>query len=271
MSSRYRLPDPSLTWAIPLAAVYILADVEQGPGGGMARKAYRCPAGVPTLAWGETDGVRMGDTCTDEQGDRWLCEAVEERARQVAEACKVDPSPNELGAMVLLQYNIGHGAFLKSSVLRAHNAGNKLAASRAFGLWNKARNPATGQLEVLRGLTARRAREAALYLEPEDGSIRSPQAVETESKLSASPIAQGGTATVAVGTLTAVTQIAPALEHTSGTLETVKTGVGTLKSLVADVSDFIGFPPGVIAAVVLIAIGLWIISQRSKQRSEGWA
>ena len=101
--------------------------------------------------------------------------------------------------------------------------------------------------------------------------MRTPQAVETESKLSASPIAQGGTATVAIGTLTAVTQITPALENASGTLDVAKKAVGSVKGFVGEISDFIGFPPGVIAAVVLIAVGLWIISQRSKQRSEGWA
>jgi hypothetical protein len=63
--------------------------------------------------------------------------------------------------------------------LRKHNEGDYDAAARAFGLWNKAKNPATGQLQVLRGLTARRAAESALYLKMPDNNSRSALATWT--------------------------------------------------------------------------------------------
>ena len=62
-----RLPDPSLPWPIAMAAVAEIAESE-----GWSNVAYRCPAGIWSIAWGETDGVRPGDVCTEEQGDRWL-------------------------------------------------------------------------------------------------------------------------------------------------------------------------------------------------------
>ena len=45
--------------------------------------AYRpTPNDVPTIGWGHTDGVKMGDTCTQEQADDWLPEDV--RAAELA-------------------------------------------------------------------------------------------------------------------------------------------------------------------------------------------
>lgn len=186
-----RYPDATLPWPIPYAGVQLLAEYEQGPTGGCALAAYRCPAGVWTIGWGETDGVRPGDVCTPEQADRWLVEDLGERAAAVRGHCTREPSPHELAALVSLAYNIGLAGLRRSTAMRAHNAGQHEAAARAFGLWNKAR--VGGQLVELPGLTARRAREAALYLTPDaDAQPRMPQAVEAESSLARSPIAQAG-------------------------------------------------------------------------------
>lgn len=255
------LPDPNLPWPIAMVAVAEIAHSE-----GLRLKAYRCPAGVWTIGWGETDGVRPGDTCTKEQADRWLCDDITDRAKAVRRMCAVEPSENELGAMVSLAYNIGLEGLRKSTAMRQHNAGNRQAAARSFGLWNKARNPRTGQLEVLDGLTARRAREAALYLTPDDAADLGtmPQAVEAESSLARSPISAGGATAVGLGGVTAVTQVADQVQEASGVLATVK-------GAALQVADFVGIPPGVLLALGLIAIGFLVMQQRSKQRREGWA
>lgn len=275
---RFPLPDADLPWPIPMAAVAILAECEQGPDGGFAPVAYRCPAGVWTYAWGETDGVRPGDRCTKEQADKWLLEDLEERVRAIRDLCTVEPSPNELGALVLLAYNIGVPAFSKSTVLRQHNAGNRQAAARAFSLWNKARNPRTGELEVLNGLTSRRSREAALYLTPETGLERMPQAVAAESSLRSSPIAQGSVVTMAAGVITAGTEVAPALEQVgsaasglTAALDPIRGALGAIRGAVGSVADFLGLPPGALLALVLVGVGWWVLQQRRRQRSEGWA
>lgn len=256
-----QLPDPNLPWPIAMAAVAEIALSE-----GLRLKAYRCPAGVWTIGWGETEGVRPGDTCTKEQADRWLLEDVTDRAKAVRRMCAVEPSENELGALVSLAYNIGLEGLRRSTVLRQHNAGNRQAAARAFGLWNKARSPRTGQLEVLDGLTARRAREAALYLTPDDPADAGamPQAVEAESSLAKSPINAGGAAAVGLGGVTAITQVADQAQQASGAL-------ATIKGAALQVADFVGVPPGVLLAVGLIAVGWLVISNRVRQRREGWA
>lgn len=254
------LPSVSLPWPIPLVAVAEIAESEQGPKGGVALSAYRCPAGVWTIGWGETDGVRPGDTCTKEEADRWLCEDLTERTRAVRELCTIDPSPNELGAMVSLAYNIGVGAFAKSTVLRAHNAGSTQAAARAFGLWNMARNPRTKTLEELPGLTARRAREAALYLQPEPGHapMPMPQAVEAESKPSASQINRSGVAALATG---AISLVAEATEGLAGPM-------GRVRSLVVDT---LGVPSHLVLPIVLVVVGIAVLYYRQSQRKGGWA
>lgn len=266
----YPLPDPSLPWPIVMPAVALVADKEQGPKGGVALEAYRCPAGIWTYAWGETDGVRPGDTCTKEQADQWLLEDLTERTRRVRAACTIEPSPNELGALVCFAYNVGFGdpkkgvpGFLTSTVLKQHNAGNKQAAARAFSLWNKATDPDTGQKVELRGLTIRRAQESALYLTPEPGEApeRMPQAVEAESSPVRGPM--GKAAAVIVG--------APVVEMASQASE----GFAVLKPAVTAAREFVastlGVPTQWVVPVLLVIAGVLVLRWRLKQRSEGWA
>ena len=67
-------------------------------------------------------------------------------------------SSNEFGACLCLSYNIGLGAFAKSTVLREINAGNKGKAAEAFKMWNKAGG------KVVKGLVNRRSAEANLFI-----------------------------------------------------------------------------------------------------------
>lgn len=255
------LPDPNLPWPIILEGVYLVSLSED-----LRLKAYRCWAGKWSCGWGETDGVTPTTVWTKEYADQRFCDSLTERAHQVLAACTTEPTAHELAAMVSLQYNIGHAAFLRSTVLRQHNAGNRQAAARAFGLWNKARNPRTGQLEVLDSLTARRQREAAMYLTPDDDERPEPmpQAVEGESNLTRSPINAGGAAAIGMGGVTALTQVADQAQQASGALATVKAAVHQL-------ADFIGLPPGLLLAAGLVAVGWLVISNRARQRREGWA
>ena len=248
------LPDPSLLWPIPMAAVALIAEAE-----GLRLAAYRCPAGVATIGWGETDGVRMGDVCTKEQADRGLCEDLTDRTKAVRAMCTVDPSGNELGALVSLAYNIGVEALRKSTALRLHNAGDHQGASRAICLWDKAR--VNGALTVLPGLTARRAREQALYLTPDQpGSEPVPQAVEAESSVAASPIAQSGAVTAAAG-------VAAALAEARDALGPLGQGIAAAKEFAATA---LGIPPQWVLPAVMIAAGIIVVRWRLKQRAGGW-
>jgi lysozyme len=147
---------------------------------GLRLEAYRCPAGIWTIGYGHTDGVAKGDKITRAQADAYLASDLQSFAAAVRNACKVKPNPNQLAAMASLAFNIGTGAFQKSTVLKRHNAGDTAAASRAFGMWNKA--TVDGKKVVMPGLVSRRAREAALYLKAAKAADRTPmpQAVADE-------------------------------------------------------------------------------------------
>lgn len=252
----YAPPDHALPWPICWAGVLLIASAE-----GLRLKAYKCPAGIWTCGRGETDGVTPTTVWTQAQADQRFLEALSERAQQVLALCTEHPTDNQLAAMVSLAYNIGMGAFAKSSVLKAHNRGDSQAAARAFSLWDKAR--VGGVLQPLAGLTARRAAEAALYLRPEDDAPHQvmPQAVAAESTLAASPIAQSGAATAGLGALGVVSQAGDQIGAVSST-------VGTAKSFV---TDTLGIPASWFLPLVMIAAGVVVVVYRQKQRREGWA
>jgi lysozyme len=249
------LPSRSLDWPIAWAGVELIARAET-----CRLVSYRCPAGIWTIGWGHTTGIKGGMKWSQQQCDQAFVHELTARRMQVESVLTAPASEDEIAAMVSLQYNIGDGAFRKSSVLKAHNRGDSMAAARAFGLWNKAR--VRGVLTVLPGLTARRSAEAALYLTPDDGApgARMPQAVEPESTLAASPIAQTG---VAVSTAGALVAAKDATEH-----------AGILTGTVTAVRDFIGslgIPPDYILPALAVIAGVVIVRYRLKQRRDGWA
>jgi GH24 family phage-related lysozyme (muramidase) len=249
------LPDPNLDWPIPLAAVELIAHAE-----GLCLQAYRCPAGKPTIGWGQTEDVSMGMCWTKAQADEDLCRSIAARCEQVLSVCTRMPSAFELGAMVSLQYNIGQAAFARSTVLKAHNSGDPQSASRAFGLWNKAR--VNGVLQELRGLTARRAAEAALYLRPVDGSppLRMPQAVEPQSTMVKSPIVQSGAAAVVAGGVSVAATVKEHLGVVGGVASSARTVI----------VDTLGIPASALAPMLLVIVGAVVIWQRFGQRIKGW-
>lgn len=250
-----RLPDHALPWPIPMAAVALIAEAE-----GCRLTAYRCPAGVPTIGWGETDGVQMGDSCTQEQADRWLLEDLQERTRAVQALCTRSPARNELGALVSLAYNIGVGALAKSTALRQHNAGQHEAAARAICLWDKAR--VNGVLTTLPGLTARRAAEQALYLTPDEPRAEPmPQAVEAESSITTSPIARGGAVAAGAGVLEGLRQMGDSLGGLKAPLDAARSVL----------VDTLGVPAEWILPAVLIAAGALVVRWRLAQRRQGYA
>lgn len=249
------LPNPNLPWPIPMAAVALIAESE-----GCRLRAYRCPAGVPTIGWGHIENVQMGDTCTQKQADDLLCEDLIARTVAVRALCTNPPGRNEIGALVSLAYNIGLGALKQSTALRQHNAGNHQAASHAICLFDKAR--VNGVLTVLPGLTARRAREQALYLTPDEPVTEPlPQAVEAESSMTASPIAQGGATTVVAGIIAALSE---ARDYLGPVGEIFKTGRGFF-------ADALGVPPSWVLPAVLIGAGIVVVRWRLTQRKAGRA
>ena len=124
--------------------------------------AYRCPAGVPTIGWGNTvyangKPVQMGDTITQATADE-LFRAVLAKFEVAVEKAAPGTPPHQFGALTAFAYNVGIGALQSSTLLRLHRAGNHAGAAKQFLRWDK-----TGG-KVLKGLQRRRAAERLLYL-----------------------------------------------------------------------------------------------------------
>ena len=122
--------------------------------------AYKCPAGVWTIGYGWTEGVKEGDTITQEHAEELLEHGLERYESAVWEAIRrARPKTRqwEFDAMVSLIYNIGIGAFARSSVLRHHLAGETVQAGNSFLLWDKAGG------KEMEGLKRRREAERRLY------------------------------------------------------------------------------------------------------------
>lgn len=114
--------------------------------------------GVPTVGFGHTGpDVSLGMTITPARADALLAEDLSGFERAVEHAVLVPISQDEFDALVAFSFNIGAGAFRRSTLLRLLNVGDRTGAAAQFARWNRAGG------RVLAGLTRRRAAEAALF------------------------------------------------------------------------------------------------------------
>lgn len=128
---------------------------------GLRTTAYPDPATGRepwTVCFGETEGVKRGDTYTVAQCKEMLARSLEGYALKL-EDCITRPMPDTTYAAFLsLSYNIGSAGFCKSSVAREWNAGNGRAACDNLLRFNRAAG------FVMPCLTRRRTEERALCL-----------------------------------------------------------------------------------------------------------
>ena len=137
---------------------------------GLRLEAYLCPAGVPTIGYGHTAGVRLGTRISAEQADRYLTLDLEHTARVLRPAVKVPVSRGQFIGLLSFAFNVGAHNAAGSSVIKFLNAGKPEAAARAFLLWNKITKYETVDGEKVKrlveskGLTNRRKAEAEAFL-----------------------------------------------------------------------------------------------------------
>ncbi len=125
---------------------------------GCRLSAYKCSAGVWTIGYGHTEGVRNGDVCTEEQAKAWLIDDIKETQTLLAHYVNVPVTQNEFVALVSLAFNVGVGALMKSKLLMKLNSGDREGAAEEFLDFDLA----DGQR--LAGLTRRRKAGHDLFL-----------------------------------------------------------------------------------------------------------
>lgn len=120
--------------------------------------AYLDAVGVPTIGFGSTEGVTMGNTITQDEAETLLLEDLVRFEEGVTRLVKVDIDQNAFDALVSFAFNLGIGALQGSMLLRLLNAGDETGAAKEFLKWKHAGG------KELPGLVARRKAESELFL-----------------------------------------------------------------------------------------------------------
>jgi lysozyme len=131
---------------------------------GLKLKPYLCPAGIPTIGYGNTyypDGKKVKVTdpeISEELANKLLESLLPPYEKAVDSFCRDDINQNQFDALVSLAYNIGVGNLQKSTLIKKVNLNPKdVTIADEFLRWNKSNGV------VLKGLTKRRQSEADLY------------------------------------------------------------------------------------------------------------
>lgn len=122
-------------------------------------KSYKCPAGVWTIGWGHTRGVKEGQIITQAQADS-LLEGDLLTFVNYVNNLGLKLTQGQFDALVDFAYNCGTGNLEKSTLLRKVKVNAPITEIQAeFRRWNK------GGGKVLPGLVKRREWEAQRYAE----------------------------------------------------------------------------------------------------------
>lgn len=150
-----KVPGKVVAWATA-GAVAIATPFVAG-WEGRRNDPYTDLAGYRTVCYGETR-VEMR-RYSDAECLAMLNKAVEEFANQVLQCTPILANhPYQLAAASSLSYNIGIGAYCRSTAAKLFNSGDLRSGCNAMTLWNKAGG------RVVQGLVNRRKAERQLCL-----------------------------------------------------------------------------------------------------------
>lgn len=223
---------------------------------GLRLLAYRCPAGVWTIGYGHTSAagdppVVQGMKITGQEADTILRRDLARFERGVLSVVKVPLAQNQLDALVSFAFNVGLGAFAKSTLVRRLNEGRYEDVPRELMRWTRA-----GGRE-LPGLVNRRREEAALWraIDPtvtagraEAGNVEPP--TQPKSMVSS----KTGAAAVATGV--------------AGAIGPINEAVTAARDTADGVSALAAAGPWVLLCVVIVAASAFIWWDRRRKLKE---
>lgn len=125
---------------------------------GLRLGAYLCSAGVLTIGYGHTGGVKEGDLITEQKAEQLLQDDLKKFENGVLRLVRVPVTQNQFDALVSFAFNLGVGNLGKSTLLKMLNDRDYKGAAGQFIRWNKAAG------KELAGLTRRRIAESELFL-----------------------------------------------------------------------------------------------------------
>ncbi len=131
---------------------------------GLRLKSYKCSAGVWTIGYGTTSATGLIDIkpttiINTKQAEMLLVKSLATFEDCINESVKVELKQSQYDALVSFVYNIGEGAFKKSTLLKELNKGRYDAVPVELMKWVRAGGKRN------QGLVNRRTKEAALWSE----------------------------------------------------------------------------------------------------------
>jgi len=127
---------------------------------GTRTQAYRDPVGIPTICTGHTGGVVMGQVRSLAECEDLLRADVQTAMASVLALTRVPVNAHELAAYTSFVFNVGHGNFARSTLLKKLNAGDRPGACAELKRWVYAKK------QKLPGLIKRREAEYQLCMTP---------------------------------------------------------------------------------------------------------
>ena len=133
---------------------------------GLRLEAYEDAAGVPTIGYGHTAGVRMGDHISEYWAKELLLADVAVAEREV-EALEMELTQGQWDALVSFVFNLGIGRLKSSTLLKVIRSGGSMRQiRREFMRWVHAGGV------VMKGLEKRRAWEVERFFASDEEIFR---------------------------------------------------------------------------------------------------
>ena len=128
---------------------------------GLRKEAYLDAAGVPTIGYGHTQGVRMGDVISEYWADMFLKADLFDIENQVNSLGEFNQP--QFDALVSFAFNLGFYKLKTSTLLKTIQEGGSMhAIKQEFKKWVYAGG------KKLKGLERRREWEAKRFFEPDE-------------------------------------------------------------------------------------------------------
>jgi lysozyme len=124
---------------------------------GCELEAYKCAAGVWTIGYGSTKGVKENDSISQEDADKLLMDELKEYESYVNDFVEVNLEQNQFDSLCSFCYNLGPQSLKSSTLLKVLNAKDYEGVPAQIKRWNKAGG------KVLQGLVRRREAESLLF------------------------------------------------------------------------------------------------------------
>lgn len=125
---------------------------------GLRLEAYLCPGGVWTIGYGHTKGVKEGDVIDAAEAERLLREDLSEAEAAVQRNVRHVLTDGQYSALVSFVFNVGVGAFVRSTLLAKLRGGQMDEVPDQLLRWTVAKG------KKLRGLLRRRLAEAVMFM-----------------------------------------------------------------------------------------------------------